>query len=72
MTTNVIDDAFNETDDIVVRMYTTTGGNSTFDITCLTIDFQENGVLVTWNPTELTTSRAFIPYTNINQVFQGL
>lgn len=72
MATNIVDDAFNETDDIVVRMYTTTGGSSTFDITCLTADFQRKGVLVTWNPTEGTTSRTFIPYSNINQIFQEL
>lgn len=73
MATNVTSLKFDDGETIVVRMWITTGGTSTFDITTTAIDFSNpNGVTFEWHPTGETTSRTFLPYSAIQQIFQEL
>lgn len=71
MATNVADLSFNETDSIYVRIYTTTGGSTTYDIEAIEIDFSSpNGVTVVWENEPNTHSKTFFPYSTIQQIFQ--
>lgn len=73
MSTNVADLAFVEAaNDIVVRMYTSTGASSTYDFTGITdIDFSKpDGVLFVYPNDVNTHAKVFVPYSNIQQIFQ--
>lgn len=70
MTVRINDLAFDESKDIVIRMWTST--SSTFDINGITdIDFSHpDGVRFVYANDVDSTALAFIPYSAIQQIFQ--
>lgn len=75
MATNISDLSFSESgNNIVVRMWTTTGGTGLFDFSGITnIDFSNPaGATFVYPNTGSTTAKVFVPYTSIQQIFQEL
>jgi len=73
MSTNISALDFRETgNSIIVRMYTTLGGSSTWDFTGITdIDFSHPaGVTVIYPNEPGQTAKVFIPYSTIQQIIQ--
>lgn len=73
MATNISDLTFSESgNNIVVRMWTTTGGTGVFDFSGISdIDFSHPAGVFLIYPNDVNShARVFVPYTAIQQIFQ--